>query len=407
MTTNDLQNISHVYRGLIERSRAFASFREKEELNTIYSDLGQYLSIGDNILDPMSGYGGLMLFLGKTGYKTTNIELNPPAYYWQLLINPQNTKSIISIIEKLQNKKTKLPKLNESFSITDKFFSEEAVNHIKALYKLIAEYSNNNEALSIASLLPFVSRFANYQKSKTNITHFKQGGLCAYTGWEEDFQSYLEVIRNRLINDLKLYKQTEHSNILSDIMKVNLPDKYSFFVTSPPYPNYRDYSKLFKIENWVLDNVIFKNSTDFSMMIGSNNVSGKKYGTIHSEKVNKFLFDLLEKAERLKVPKSRSDIRTYYHSYFAQYFYNIQEAYIKLDSMLKTNAIGYIVVNDNITRDIIVPVGASICDIFNNMGYDTEYFNISQVSHYGNIGKAAKRINSLHTRHILKVWKKK
>jgi hypothetical protein len=402
--TMNLQNISHVYKGLILRNRAFASFKEKEELETIYSDLIQYISEEDAILDPMSGYGGSMSFFGKKGYRTINIEINPPEYYWQLLINPQNTKAILSIIEQMRKEKIKLPQIKKMFSLVDDLFSDEAINNIKTLYHIITEYSNNND-LAIALLLPFVSRFANYQKSKTNITHFKQGGLCTYVGWEEDFQNYLIIIHKRLSEDIVKYKQTEHTNILSDIMKVDITDKFSYFITSPPYPNYRDYSKLFKIENWVLDNIILEKPTDFNMMIGSNNVSGKKYGEIHSAKANNFLVELKEKSEKLKVLKSRRDIRTYYLPYFAQYFYNIQESYIKLDTMLSEKAVGYIVVNDNITRDIIVPVGTSICDIFNSLGYKTRDLDTSQISHYGNIGKDAKRINSKHTRHIIKIWK--
>jgi hypothetical protein len=404
----NLQNISHVYKGLLERNRAFASFRE-EELNIIYSDISQYLTPRDTILDPMSGYGGSMTFFGKKGYKTTNIELNPPAYFWQVLINPQNTQAIIKIIKKVRIKTAELPKIKEAFSLTDNLFSDIAILHIKDLFELIYNNSNKNRVLSIALLLPFVSRFANYVKSPSNITHFKQGGFCSYLGWEQDFDSYLEVLSNRLSQDFVSYEQKEHNNMLADIFHAKLPKKYNFFVTSPPYPNYRDYSKLFKIENYVLDNILLNNKTNFEMMIGSNNVSGKTFGTIHSEKANKFLLELLEKAEKLKIKnkKSCTDIKTYYHPYFAQYFYNIQEAYAKLNTMLQNNAIGYIVVNDNITRDIIVPVGASICDVFNNMGYKTKDINTSQISHYGNIGRSATRMNSKHTRHILKVWKGK
>jgi len=74
--------------------------------------------------------------------------------------------------------------------------------------------------------------------------------------------------------------------------------------------------------------------------------------------------------------------------------------------MLSDKAIGYIVVNDNIIRDIPVPVGKTICDNFIELGFQAENIDESQIAHYGNIGKFAKRINSHHTRHILKVWKK-
>ena len=107
-------------------------------------------------------------------------------------------------------------------------------------------------------MLPFVSRFANYQRSSANITHFKEGGLCSYTNWQIDFIAYLEELSRRLLENFTLYRETEHHNILSDIMNVEFTDKFAYFVTSPPYPNYRDYSKLFRIENWVLDNVILK-----------------------------------------------------------------------------------------------------------------------------------------------------
>lgn len=400
---NEIQNISHVYKGLILRNRAFASFKN-DELDIIYSDIKDIIPKDTIILDPMSGYGGSMSFFGKQGYRTTNIEINPPSYYWQILINPKHTKEIIALINIILDKSNTFPKFNIKFSITDDLFATEAVELIKNLYMLVLDYSKNID-LSISLLLPFVSRFANYQISSTNITHFKQGGICTYIGWVDDFIIYLITLRNKLEQDYSCYKEIIHDNICSDILKVKLDTKYSCFITSPPYPNYRDYSKLFKIENWILNNVIFDQPTDFKMMIGSNNVSGKSYGSIVSEKANLFLKELLDKSKLLR-KKAERDIEVYYYPYFAQYFFNIQEAYQKLNTMLTSNAVGYIVVNDNITRDIIVPVGASICDIFQNMDYNTQYYNISQISHYGNIGKSAKRMNSHHTRHILKVWKK-
>ena len=400
----ELENISHVYKGLMLRNRAFASFKEKDELDIILRDLAKYASQGEYIFDPMSGYGGGMRFFGKNGYKTVNVELNPPAYYWQVLNNPINTVAICDFIEKLLTKRNKLPDIKQELSISDNFFTEEAVIFIEKLYKYLLVLNNENEELTISVLLPFVSRFANYQRSSANITHFKEGGLCSYTNWQIDFIAYLEELSRRLLENFTLYRETEHHNILSDIMNVEFTDKFAYFVTSPPYPNYRDYSKLFRIENWVLDNVIYKKATNFERMIGSNNVSGKSYGEIYSLSANKFLSELLEKSKKLQ-KKSKRDIEVYYHPYFCQYFYNIQESYRKLDSMLSPKVMGYIVVNDNITRDISIPVGASICDIFSSLGYNTEDFNTSQISHYGNIGKAAKRINSHHTRHILKVWK--
>jgi hypothetical protein len=397
-----LDNISHLYKGLILRNRAFASFRE-DERNTIYSNLLESGIEEDvQIFDPMSGYGGTMSFFGSKGYSTYNVEINPPAYYWQLLINPLNKQAFIEAIDYLLVNIGRLPNIAGKFSITDEFFDEEAINHIEKLYKYFLEILAERE-LAIALLLPFVARFANYQKSATNITHFKQGGLCSFEGWENDFIDYLNALRNRIekINN----NQINHTSILSNIFDVPNGLNFRCFVTSPPYPNYRDYSKIFKIENWILDNIINETKSDFNSMIGSDVVRGKKYGAIESDTANKFLKELLDKSKKLS-KKSRTDIEVYYYPYFALYFYNIQEAYRKVNEMLSDDAIGYIVVNNNITRDIEVPVGKSICEFFVSMGYNISIIDESEIAHFGNIRKKAKRINSRHVRHIVKVWKK-
>lgn len=400
----EIENISHIYKGLMARNRAFASFKSKGELDIILTDITKYISVGDSILDPMSGYGGGMRFWGRNGFKTTNIELNPPAYYWQLLNNPSNTTKIRLCIKQLLGQIQDLPHVKQSISISDNFFTSVSIDLISMLYELIYSICKDKE-LSISIILPFVSRFAHYQRSSMNITYFKEGGLCSFVNWNWDFAKYLEALNVLLEEEHKQYLEHTHINILSDIMETHLDNKFQFFVTSPPYPNYRDYAKIFQIENWVLDNVINKKAYNFRRMIGSNIVSGKSYGEIESSNANAFLSELLEKAKKLS-KKAQNDIRSYYHPYFCQYFYNIQEAFKHVDSLLSEKAIGYIVVNDNITRDILIPVGASICDIFTKMEYQTTEINTSHISHYGNICRTAKRINSHHIRHIIKIWKK-
>ena len=396
-----LDGLSHLYKGLIIRNRAFASFKI-DELDAIYNDI-VLSNIDDHtrILDPMSGYGGGMLYFATKGFSTFNVELNPPSYYWQLLINPKNRNLTVDALRKLKERRD-LPEINVRYSITDELFSVEAVAHIKRLFEFVFSLIKNKE-LAISLLLPFVARFANYQKNDTNFTHFKQGGLCSFAGWEADFFEYLDELESCILKTTFL--NDDHVNVLSDISDVDLNLKFRCFVTSPPYPNYRDYSKIFKIENWVLNNILEGQNTDFDKMIGSDVIKGKEYGIISSEIANRFLTDLLDKSQKL-TKKSRRDIEVYYHPYFALYFYNLQEAYKKVDSMMDENAVGYVVVNNNITRDIEVPVGKSICDFFNNMGYGFSVIGESEISHLGNIRKKAKRINSRHVRQIVKVWKK-
>jgi hypothetical protein len=406
MQKQSLENISHIYRNLINSNRAYASFRD-DELEIIKTDIISEIKSKDWILDPMSGYGGLMRYSAIQGYKTCNIEINPPAYFWQLLTNPRNKNKLEKIINNVIKEIRKLPKLKNSFSINDSLFTKEIYEHIIKLYNFIfnaqPKRTNEIEKLIIAILLPFSSRFANYIKSDTNITHFKEGGFCSYKNWEEDFKSYLSLIFEKVLNTK--YEEKEHENILGDIFKIkSLKRKFKFFVTSPPYPNYRDYSKIFKIENRILSDV-FNYKDDFNNLIGSNVVKNKSKSKTISKSANRFLDELLQKSKTLN-KKAKNDINAYYHPYFSIYFTQIQEAFIKVNQFLTNKATGYIVVSDNITRDIIIPVGEVIKEIFKYLGYETKTIDLAQISHYGNIGRSAKRLNSKHTRHIIKVWKK-
>lgn len=396
-----LENVSHIYKGLLQRNRAFASFKS-DELETIYQDItNSSISNDIEILDPMSGYGGGMTYFGNKGFSTYNIELNPPSHYWQILINPANNVLILSTIQQLLDVK-RWPSIKETYSLTDELFSEPAIVHVKSLFKKIITVTNNR-TIAIAILLPFVARFANYQRNDTNFTHFKQGGICSFVGWEEDFTEYLIALKDKV--DVQYENFQNHTNVLCNFLDFHTEKQFKCFVTSPPYPNYRDYSKIFKIENWVLKNILQEDQSNLQFMIGSDVIKGKSYGEINSEVANKFLNKLLEKSKKLS-KKSKYDIEVYYYPYFSMYFYQIQQAYLKLNQLLDSDALGYIVVNNNITRDIQIPVGEAICDMFSNMGYEYSIIDESEISHLGNLRRHAKRINSRHIRYIVKVWKK-
>lgn len=395
--------LSKLYQGLFHHARAFASFKEKEELDVIWQDLRTELSSNDVILDPMSGYGGCMRYFGNKGYQTFNIEINPPSYFWQYLINPEHFELIQSAIHIWQQQIQTLRKSNSLYVVSDELFTQDSANVICRLYQWMLRNVPNQEVV-LSVLLPFVSRFAAYQHNDHNITSVTEGGFVMLSGWKADFKKYLQLVEQFLVEEYSRYKETHHRNILSDWMSVTLDKPFKFFVTSPPYPNYRDYAKIFGIENHVLRSILEMDAYDYTNMIGSNVVKKKEYGIIESDVANRFLDKLSAKSLKLKA-KSRNDIKVYYLPYFKLYFYNMQEAYRKLAKCLTQEAKGYVVVNDNITRDIPIPVGEFICEIFEKLGFNAEDLETTQVRHWGNINHNAKRINALHVHHIIKVWR--
>ena len=185
--------LSRIYYGLFNNSRAFASFREKDELDLIWNDIQKYLTPNDVILDPMSGYGGCMRYFGKKGFKTLNIEINPPSYYWQYLINPIHFEQIHIAIQIWCKKFSYLKIASEAIVVCDKLFSDESVSVVKQLYQWMFKHVKNQDVV-ISVLLPFVSRFAAYQHDDHNLTSVTAGGIALLTGWEKDFKDYLQLV---------------------------------------------------------------------------------------------------------------------------------------------------------------------------------------------------------------------
>src|SRR5438477_9236808 len=71
-----------VYRSLINTGRTYAAFREEDR-----SVLARLMNRSP-VLDPMSGYGGLVAFCSELGIQSFNVEYSPAQYLWQLLSHP-------------------------------------------------------------------------------------------------------------------------------------------------------------------------------------------------------------------------------------------------------------------------------------------------------------------------------
>ncbi|MDH4100531.1 MAG: hypothetical protein OEV28_08140, partial [Nitrospirota bacterium] len=101
--------IRGIYRSLIQQGRAYAAFDPKR-VGPLIDKLGQH----EIIFDPMSGYGGLITLCAKA--KTLKsaycIEYNPPAYLWQILINPCHAEKMLTIIDHISKVRRKWPVMN-------------------------------------------------------------------------------------------------------------------------------------------------------------------------------------------------------------------------------------------------------------------------------------------------------
>jgi hypothetical protein len=410
--------IRGIYRALLQNDRTYAAFDSKQIMPLV-----EKLAPRKIILDPMAGYGSLITFCSQASKPVSAfcIEYNPPAYFWQVLINPLNTNKFIMLINRVEQIKQKWPKTSIRALCSKEWFPQESTDILMHLWTLFFEAAGSlslkgraRTELPLALLLPFVGRLAACVQGNV-VTHIKQGGLCVYEGWRDDFSNYISFLRGKLIHKREKNKTLNHKSLFANCMSVKLPrQKFPAMITSPPYPNSRDYAAMFGPENAFLDFLnskdIIKGFTIRQRLIGCPCVSEKdgsqkKYpNDVKSPTARSFLEGIAE----FKGSKGAMyDEHVYYLPSFAKYFYELEAAYENLAPSLSKNFEGYIIVVNNTHRKQIIPVAKSVIDIWRRLGFkaeiDDEYTR--ELPHVGGINPKVKGLAARHMEYTIKVFR--
>jgi len=407
----ELPFIRPIYRTLFSRRRTYAAF-DRTQLATLLEKLAPT----GPVLDPMSGYGILAEVCRPQGIATCSIELNPPSYLWQILLSPDNKDGLTAAIHALENSYHHIKSKKEVES-SDSWFPKESERILsqlweKALPILEKSYRKDYaEDMLSAILLPFLGRLSSYSAGVINI-QVKKGGVIFYRDWSIDFKKYIYIMKEQ-IQKTNTQSKVQHTilfgNVLDDIV---VDKKFSYMVTSPPYPNMRDYYAFFFPENYALENIFritrFNNINIRSNMIGGTIVSEfKKKNTINhdalsSEYVKKFLTDLrLWKGEK----HSMYDNISYYIPYYYSYFLHLERAYKNIEKMLSHNFDCFIVVVNNTARKFTIPVDKFIEETWTNLGCQIpkDETLTTERAHVGSINPRVVGFKARHTEYAIRI----
>ena len=404
-----LSLIRELYRSLINTGRTYAAFKENE----VYP-LVEKLADRNEILDPMSGYGLLTRYCSKIGITAYCIELNPPQYFWQILSLPSNASALITTIQMTKIEKIFGSSKSPIARVSGDWFTEESKQILRGIFGLIRSNLNKDcgikskvEELSLSLLIPFVGRLS-CSVPGNNSTQIKQGGVCVYKDWENDYTDYLCALHAYLNDIWGGSKSNSHVVQLGDCRTIRLPEKrFSAMITSPPYPNHRDYFTMFAPENNFLDwmnseNVIGKYRLhDF--VIGSNSVSGRPIPAVRSKAARRFLRAL---EEFRGSARAINDNRVYYVPYFTHYFHELEQSYYNIAISLRRDFEGYIIAVDNTARNMVIPVSESIIEIWENMGFKTEIIQEKEKFHLGTKNPRARGFKAKHREYTIRIWRR-
>jgi hypothetical protein len=405
--------LRHIYQALLNNGNTYAGFNLKQ-----VSPIIERLADRDKIFDPMSGYGNTMKLCAKYGCSSFSIEANPPSFLWSTLFLPQNEECIKATIQTIRSVRHKWPNLNQYFIFSEEWFHEEALELLLKLFNLFYKASLNHcsnknaSEISMAILLPFSGRFSNSVPGNI-VTHVKPGGICAYKNWRDDFNNYLNVLEAKIIQNANAAKNKKHTLLLGDCITIAVQkERFSAMLSSPPYPNSRDYSAMFAPENYLLTYFekqgIIKGLAPKTKLIGSVLVSDLMdpleicMESIESQSAKTFLNNIINFNGS---KRALYDNKIYYLPYFANYFKSIENAYKHISQFLAKDFEGFIVVINNTARGYIVPVAECVTEIWKSLGFKVvlEESLSGEKSHFGAINPRAKGLRAKHMESVLRI----
>jgi hypothetical protein len=261
---------------------------------------------------------------------------------------------------------------------------------------------SNEDALAI--LLPFVGRLACITPGDISA-HTKKGGICVFRGWEDDFAAYLSRLEATLIARAMRAKCKDHIITLGDATTYSFPHKrFRSIMTSPPYPNHRDFASMFSPENCFLQILAelgqFALSTDPHAIVGSNFVAGKTPARSVSRTAHKF-FVQLSSLKRSK--RAQYDDDVYYVPYLQQYFADLEALFENVETALANRAQGYIIVVNNTHRGLTIPVAQFVAERWRHLGFQVAFAREVESFHVGSKNPRAKGSRAKHKEYAIRI----
>lgn len=207
---------------------------------------------GSWVMDPFCGGGTTLLACKGLGINSNGFDILPfSVFLSNVKIREYNSRKLLSAKKKFNRSKKismQIPSLT-NIPIAKKAFSVNVRNELIQIKQLIEEIKD-----------PIVRDFYNLGmlsilESVSNTS--KTGGFLRIAKQKVRTGKVKEVFMNRIesmISDIqKFSKAKKWKNIYSlashgDARKINVEIKYDAIITSPPYPNRHDYTRIYSLE---------------------------------------------------------------------------------------------------------------------------------------------------------------
>lgn len=213
-------------------------------------------SISDVVFDPYGGVGTTVLEANINGYEAFSLDVSPLGNFASKVKNSEYTETDIRQLELTMTKYQELVSYSDidDYNISStviSYFAKETYSAIIQTKNFIKEIVNEKvHDIFLLSLLAILEKVSTHRKNGNGVKRkIHEPSPTSFLDLKELMVESLSVI----VHDIQHTHRTVRNNIIkgSCLNHYKLPKKVDIVLTSPPYANCFDYSKVYLIELWM------------------------------------------------------------------------------------------------------------------------------------------------------------
>ncbi|MDT3427720.1 hypothetical protein J2Z22_003296 [Paenibacillus forsythiae] len=346
------------------------------------------------VLDPFCGTGTTIVECKKSGIKSIGIEANQIAHLaskvktnWS--INEDRlldlSRTVAEEAERtIQNYNSEYKTLTESQEklIISNSISQIPLHKTLILLEIILRYKDKEltDHLLISLAKQIVFSYSNLKFGpEVGVSRIKKTDADVVGLWFEQIET--------MVRDIKQFKELsaiKSEVILGDARNINalIPkESVDAIITSPPYPNEKDYTRTTRLESVILG--FIKEKSDLrrnkERLLRSNTrnvyVSDNDEIWVENNELVKNVSQMIED-KRIELGKT-SGFEKYYHRVVELYFGGIAKHLESMKTILRPGArLAYVVGDQASYFRVLIKTGEIIADIANSLGYQVDRIDL-------------------------------
>lgn len=354
------------------------------------------LKKGDAVFDPFCGGGTTLIKAKMHGYHSVGLDLSPfPVFLTKALTRQFQRKKLIQLYGSISHD------IDSNIDIPDvdilwNSFSEDALKYIFSLRQSIASLESSYKDFFLLSLLCILNGESKAKKSGAFLRITNQRRVS----WKHVKKAFEEHTA-RMISELASYRFEQVSadaligdaRSYPDVIKRN---KFDAILTSPPYPNRHDYTRIYELELLV------------GFVESNDSLKKLRYQTLRSHVEARRMFH----ANGYSVPSRLKDItrsllerqlnNPQIVSTIEGYFEDMYLCFKEMSTVLKRGAYVGLVVSNVRFGGVTIPVDELLSGVGEQAGLAIRFIYV--LRYRGNSSQQMLRYKREPTRESLIVW---